>query len=238
MKNNTQAYQLKKVTEFMQTMGQDTPAEYTLLTPKVGLFRIHLIDSELYDKNELFDSMRNDNTEKVLDGILDVLYVAYGAMASMGLKYEADAVEYLKPFVFNAEAPQGVMCTYGDYVGYTQQVEFLMQDLRTAMQYETETSIINTLIDIVLLMQKIGAKFNFNIADAFDEVHSSNMSKACSTIADAEATVKKYEDETQYVGYAYWVEQNGKFVVRRSSDDKVLKGLRFFEPNLSKFIVA
>lgn len=238
MQNNTQEYQLKKVSEFMQTMGQCTPSSFTLLTPKVGKFRIHLIESELFDENELFHSMENDNVEKVLDGILDVLYVTYGAMAAMGLKYEAEAAEYLKPFTYDANAPQGVMCSYGDYIRFKEQSEYLMKDLSNAMRYENDESIMNILIDIVLLMQRIGSKFNFNIADSFDEVHASNMSKACITIRDAEATVKQYEKQTQRVGFAYWVEQNGRFVVLRSSDDKVLKGINFFDPELSKFIVA
>lgn len=235
--NNTLSYQLQKVIEFMTVMGQEVLTVPTLPTPGLALFRKHLIDSELYDENELFHSMERDNAEKILDGILDVLYVTYGAMAAFGLKLNDDHKEHLPAFEYDATKSQGVLGTYGDYSRYKKVSEYIMDNFVSALSYDNEEKILDELIDMVMLMRKIGEQMNFNIADAFDEVHASNMSKLCSTEEDAKASVQLYATEGNHPPFAYYMELDGKYIIRRTSDGKVLKGCDFFEPDLSKFIV-
>lgn len=237
LRNDTHISQYLKVKEFMDVMGQATPDVYTAPTPALGLLRYDLIRSELYDENELFYSMRRDNVEKVLDGILDVLYVAYGALLAFGIKLDEDYLENTKPFSVDSTRSQGVMCTYGDYRQYEVRVESIMEDIERSMMYEQDHGLRNDLFDLVLLMQKIGSAMNFDIASAFDEVHASNMSKACKTEADAQASVLKYED-TEGSGFAYYMKSGDLYVIHRSSDGKVLKGIDFFEPDLSKYCTA
>jgi len=81
--------QFDSVVEFMSVAGQAVNTAWTNPTTKVGKFRLRLIDEEMNGKNELFDSAESDNLEGILDGICDVLYVAYGAYATFGL----DAIE-------------------------------------------------------------------------------------------------------------------------------------------------
>lgn len=68
---------------------------------------------------------------------------------------------------------------------------------------------------------------------AFTEVHRSNMSKACATSDKASMTTYNYSNK----GVLTYKEKVGEYyVVKRSSDDKVLKGIDFEEPNLKQFI--
>ena len=53
----------------------------------------------------------------------------------------------------------------------------------------------------------------------FDEVHRSNMSKACASREEAEATVAHYAEKGQP---AQIEEMDGKFLVKRTADNKVL----------------
>ncbi len=76
-----------------------------------------------------------------------------------------------------------------------------------------------------------GLQSNFDAA--FDEVHSSNMSKACVNETEAEKSVEKYRG----VGVEVHPEKvNGKYIIYRSADKKILKGVNYFSPNLEKYI--
>jgi predicted HAD superfamily Cof-like phosphohydrolase len=64
-----------------------------------------------------------------------------------------------------------------------------------------------------------------------DRVYTSNMSKLCLTEQEAVDSVKAYTDkgiETHYTQLP-----DGKFIIKRTVDNKVLKGINFFEPDWS-----
>ena len=60
--------------------------------------------------------------------------------------------------------------------------------------------------------------FEPRLGQLFDEVHRSNMSKACVSREEAEATVAHYADKGQP---AHIEEVAGKFLVKRTADNKV-----------------
>lgn len=70
--------------------------------------------------------------------------------------------------------------------------------------------------------------------DAFSEVHSSNMTKACTSVDEALTTEMHYlkKDGTD----AYHVEKNGLFLVYRVGDNKTLKNVNYRPANLDKFL--
>ncbi len=69
--------------------------------------------------------------------------------------------------------------------------------------------------------------------EAFDEVHRSNMSKACENESEGMASMQKYEEE----GIPTVLEKvNGKFVIYRAADHKILKGVKYFKPDISKYL--
>ena len=68
---------------------------------------------------------------------------------------------------------------------------------------------------------------------AYQEVQASNLSKACSSEDEAQATVEKRSKEQ---GEACHYEKVGdKYVVYRSRDRKVMKNINYFRPNLKQF---
>ena len=63
----------------------------------------------------------------------------------------------------------------------------------------------------------------------FNEVHRSNMSKACKSKEEAAITIRKYHDEGIST---YYQENEGKYLVKRSDDNKVLKAFNYSPANL------
>lgn len=72
------------------------------------------------------------------------------------------------------------------------------------------------------------------INKCFDEIHSSNMSKACRTDWEAQDLIDKLSADGVN---AYYEEVDGKFVVYRSHDKKVIKGANYKEPQLSSLVL-
>jgi len=62
-----------------------------------------------------------------------------------------------------------------------------------------------------------------------DRVYTSNMSKLCDNEADAKISVLEYK--LKDVPTYYEELPDGKFIIKRTSDGKVLKGCHFKEPN-------
>lgn len=72
------------------------------------------------------------------------------------------------------------------------------------------------------------------LVDAYAEVQASNMSKLCHTIEDARETVK-VRSEQQGRCYMQYSQEKKYWTVYRESDDKVMKSVSYFAPNLKQF---
>ena len=70
------------------------------------------------------------------------------------------------------------------------------------------------------------------LVPAYKEVQASNMSKSCGSIAEAEATVEARSKEH---GECYFRKVGSRYVVYRKRDDKVMKSINYFAPNLKQF---
>ena len=95
-----------------------------------------------------------------------------------------------------------------------------LNELKEAIAQEDLVEVADALADIAYVLS--GAVHEFNLgsrfADLFDEVQRSNMSKACSSLEEAEATVSHYAR----LGQPARIEQVGdKWLVYRTADSKV-----------------
>ena len=107
-----------------------------------------------------------------------------------------------------------------------------LKELQEAIENNDLVEVADALCDIQYVLS--GAVLEFGLGekfvDLFNEVQRSNMSKACSTLEEAEATVKFYfdKDGTQ----AEILEDGDKFLVYRVADNKVLKSVGYSPANL------
>ena len=112
-----------------------------------------------------------------------------------------------------------------------------LDELREAISGQNMVEIADALCDLQYVLS--GAVLEFGLgqkfADLFNEVQRSNMSKACLTVAEAEATVAQYTAK----GVAcHFVESDGKYLVYRDADHKTLKSINYSPADLTAILQA
>ena len=109
------------------------------------------------------------------------------------------------------------------------------QELGEAIDNRDIVEVLDGICD--LLYVAIGnATMVFGLKDklmaAFEEVQASNMSKTCETYEIANQTIQARIPEH---GPCYTKQVGDVWVVYRKSDDKVMKSVNYFRPNLKQF---
>jgi predicted HAD superfamily Cof-like phosphohydrolase len=111
-----------------------------------------------------------------------------------------------------------------------------LNELKEAIENKDIVEIADALCDIQYVLS--GAVLEFGLGDKFhklfNEVQRSNMSKACESIQEATETTSHYKqkDGTE----SHFNKINGKWVVYRTSDNKVLKSINYSPANLKKIL--
>ena len=107
-----------------------------------------------------------------------------------------------------------------------------LKELQQAVDDNNLTEVADALCDLQYVLA--GAILEFGLGekfkDLFDEVHRSNMSKACKTIEEATQTMEHYKnsDNTR----SYHKEIDGLFLVYREGDHKTLKSVNYSPADL------
>lgn len=111
-----------------------------------------------------------------------------------------------------------------------------LNELKEAIENNDLVEIADALADLQYVLS--GAVLEFGLGekfvDLFNEVQRSNMSKACNSELEAQATIEHYKQKDGTRGY--YKENNGKWLVYREEDDKVLKSVKYSPAELSKII--
>jgi predicted HAD superfamily Cof-like phosphohydrolase len=111
-----------------------------------------------------------------------------------------------------------------------------LSELEEAIKNNDLVEVTDAFCDLQYVLSGILLEFGMgNVFDSlFDEVHRSNMSKACVSMQDAIATISHYKkkDGTESTYY----EKDGKFIVTRIPDNKVLKSINYSPADLKKII--
>jgi len=111
-----------------------------------------------------------------------------------------------------------------------------LDELKEAVANDDLVEAADALTDIQYVLSwavlAFGMQNIFN--ELFEEVQFSNMSKACKTLEEAEATVTYYQTERDTEWYIK--QQWELFLVYRKSDDKVLKSVKYHPANLESII--
>ncbi|WP_077922771.1 nucleoside triphosphate pyrophosphohydrolase family protein [Spirosoma sp. 209] len=112
-----------------------------------------------------------------------------------------------------------------------------LDELREAIEANDIVAVADALCDLQYVLS--GAVLEFGLGHSFktlfDEVQRSNMSKACLTVEEAEATVAQYTAK----GVAcHYVESDGKFLVYRDADHKTLKSVNYSPADLLSIVNA
>jgi predicted HAD superfamily Cof-like phosphohydrolase len=114
-------------------------------------------------------------------------------------------------------------------------VDLLQEELDELVQSIKDKDLVeiaDALCDIQYVLSGAVLEFGLgeNFVDLFNEVQRSNMSKACNTQQEAIMTLSHYKKKDGTEGY--YKEVNGKWLVYRTSDDKVLKSISYSPADL------
>jgi predicted HAD superfamily Cof-like phosphohydrolase len=111
-----------------------------------------------------------------------------------------------------------------------------LKELEEAIQNKDLVEIADALCDIQYVLS--GAVLEFGLKDKFntlfEEVQRSNMSKACKSIEEAQATVKHYKEEKGVD--SYFKEVDGLYLVFREGDHKTLKSIYYSPADLKTIL--
>ena len=111
-----------------------------------------------------------------------------------------------------------------------------LKELQEAIDDNDIVAVADALADIQYVLA--GAVLEFGLgnkfSDLFNEVHRSNMSKACSSYQEAEETVKYYaeKDGTE----AKIVQDGDTYLVYRIADNKILKSVNYSPADLKSIL--
>lgn len=111
-----------------------------------------------------------------------------------------------------------------------------LDELKKAVAENDLVEIADALCDLQYVLS--GAVLEFGMkdkfADLFDEVQRSNMSKACKSIEEAEATMEFYKNRDGVE--SYYEEKDGLFLVFRQHDKKTLKSVNYSPADLKSIL--
>ena len=117
--------------------------------------------------------------------------------------------------------------------------DFIMEELeeyKEACEKGDIVEVLDALCDITYVSIGNGTMLHGlkdRIWKAYQEVQASNMSKSCETEEEAEETVKVRSEEKDHP--CHWEQVGDRYVVYRSSDNKVMKSINYFAPDLTQF---
>ena len=118
--------------------------------------------------------------------------------------------------------------------------DFILEELeeyREACERGDIVEVLDALCDITYVSLGNGAMLHGlkdKIWPAYQEVQGSNMSKACKTEEEAVLTVSQRSKEQGEACHFEKLEE-GRYIVYRSRDRKVMKSINYYRPDLSQF---
>lgn len=212
----------EKVKEFMITSGQHIGTIYGVYKENVNLIdlREELIKEEIL---ELSIALEEDNKIEILDAFCDIEYVLIGAMLTFAIKPE-------KIIEHDFEL-------YNDIEGLLELNETIFKNIKSLKNKQiSELDFSNLYTDLIIIRKKLskkGTDYDYLFEQGFDRVHESNMTKFCKTEAEAIITCSKYELKGIH---SYFDRVKDFYVVKRSSDGKILKSVNYQPVNLSDLV--
>ena len=111
-----------------------------------------------------------------------------------------------------------------------------LKELQQAVDDNNLVEVADALCDLQYVLA--GAILEFGLGEKFkelfDEVHRSNMSKACKTVDEANLTIDHYKNTANTA--SYHTEIDGLYLVYRSADNKTLKSVNYSPASLANIL--
>lgn len=231
--------QIAQVANFMKVAGQATHTSSVGVSLGVAKLRHTLITEEISGKNEFAYCAERDDLVGMLDGMCDILYVVYGAALTFGVDLTGEYATLGNPTA--PSKANGTLARANDTLSAIHNLEYDAEQFKYGYSQGYYSTILSSLANLVKHVYDYAELIQVDLAGAFDEVHKSNMSKFDSTEEEAERSLAIRQasgDEKYLQAYVDMVVVDGveHWMIKRTEDNKILKCMGFFEPDLSKFV--
>ncbi len=226
------------VGEFHDTF--DHPQKDTLYVdcftkePELVPFRISLMKEEL---GEFKDAYKNNDFVEMADALCDLSYVANGAGQVLGINVD----NLLKKMDIDISTPENIskVDTKSDQsIIIEHGMELITDALNEFCKSAASKNLdrmATCLANIIKNVYDLGHKLNLNMDNIFREVHRSNMTKVCTNVEDAQASIEFYKSDERYKDPS--VKKKGKyFVIFDGATTKILKNHKWESPKISNYM--
>ena len=163
-----------------------------------------------------------------------------GMDPSTGLSADVPFVNEVEDFNALMNKPNNYEPTIPDRKEWQFVIDFVQEELeeyREACENGDIVEILDALCDIAYVSLGNGVMLHGlkdKIWPAYQEVQASNLSKACKTEEEAILTVSKRAEEQGEACHFEKIEE-GRYIVYRTRDKKVMKSINYFRPDLRQF---
>lgn len=196
---------------------------------KTRKLRVDLITEEF---TELTKALYESDKIEMIDGLMDLLYVTYGAALCFGMHLNDPKIECMPYVTEPLENKINIWKIAHEKVKF--QVESVINSIESVYDIdETKDDIDNIEFDLQSLVENIclmTSLMNVDVNRAFNEVHISNMTKVCSNEMEAKDTILSYMNKNVESSYrkmdSYWVVYDIK-------TGKILKNINYKPVDLS-----
>jgi len=225
--------------EFHSAFGVTQAETPTLQSEQVRQLRVNLMTEEF---EELTTGFKTGNRREILDGLCDSFYVVVGSMLSYGY---VNSKKF--PNIDVLLASTKPVFAYKWDIGKAEWDRIMSRFLALTNRPGDEVgTVVNiglriTFEDMLIQLRHIAVFTGFLpvLADAFEEVHRSNMSKLCETQEEAERTVAAQERLGVPCRFEQCeINERRYYRVLRNSDAKVIKSVDYSVAELGKFLVG
>ena len=229
MKSNyAKVYQFHK--EFQLTLN-DNPNNDSLRDQSLVSLRLSLINEEL---KEFHTASDQSNVIEMIDAIGDILYVVYGTCVSFGILQEFEySFDHTKYVDFSVHE-HGHVHEHGPVHVYIYQMEDYVKKLGLCITEQNMCSVKKILGSMLYITYDFGYKtLDINVDQIFDIIHSSNMSKLCSSEKEALDSISWYQLTLadRYDSPRYKKSSSGNYwIIYNESNGKVLKNINYTKP--------
>lgn len=202
---------------------------------KMVSLRIKLIEEEF---NEFCMAFETNNLIEIIDAMADILYVVYGACISFGITLptfpqklkQLNTPTHMEQFKNNK-----FYCEQ-----YINSMKIFINDLKISLNRHNCRDIHTSLYCMVNSTLSLSmTSLCIDIIQAFDIVHKSNMTKLCSSNAEAIESVTWYKinEIHRYTTPSFRKSDNNKYwVIYDKTTGKILKNVHYTLPNLLTLI--
>jgi predicted HAD superfamily Cof-like phosphohydrolase len=251
----------QKVVDFNTCFGSHVATEYDkhlyLSQPNIVNLKYGLVDEEVKELDEAY--MENDIKE-IVDALCDIKYVLYGMAAAFGINSDDEFKKYLRhtgdksntinsDFEMVKNLNPELNYDVKNYSNNLKNSEFknsifkIMSNIRlinanlkkatTNAKFDIMLQELNVLLYHVNLM---GCTIGVNLDDAFNIVHSSNMSKVCPSEELAKETVAWYLDNDNRYKTPDYRESEYGWIVFNKDTGKILKSIKYTPADFSTLL--